>query len=125
MALDVLVNEDLSARANKMGALLVSTIKAASPPHLLDIQGAGLFLSLVIDMKAPKVTPKRLVSLCIQRGVLVSIAGPDRVRMCPPLVITEDEALKGANIIIKAFEDLQAMGDLPAEVLPENVDRLI
>lgn len=117
-ALDVLVNENLSARANEMGALLTSTIKAASPPHLLDIQGAGLFWSLVLDMKPPKVTPRRLVALCIQRGILVSVAGADRVRMCPPLVISEEELLKGANILVGCLRDLEGMGELPGERLP-------
>jgi acetylornithine/succinyldiaminopimelate/putrescine aminotransferase len=98
-----------------MGELLITTIKAANPPHLLDIQGAGLFWSLVIEMKPPKVTPRRLVALCIQRGVLVSITGNDRVRMCPPLVITKEELLKGAGIIVQCLRDLEGMGELPGE----------
>lgn len=114
-ALDVLVDEDLSARANELGELLISTIKNATPSHLVDCQGSGLFWSLVLADKPPKVTPRRLVALLIQRGVLVSPAGQNRVRVCPPLTISKEDLLKGAEIIIKALEDIENMGPLLGE----------
>ncbi|CZR64870.1 related to CAR2-ornithine aminotransferase [Phialocephala subalpina] len=116
-ALDVLVDEKLSERANKMGALLVSTLEAAKLPHVKEIMGNGLFYALVLDDKPPKVTPRRIVSLLAQRGVLASAAGLKRIRICPPLTISKEELLKGCEIVIGAFRDIEDMGELPAEVL--------
>jgi ornithine--oxo-acid transaminase len=115
--LDVLVDEDLSARANEMGALLISTLKAAKLPHVKEYMGAGLFWSIVLDDKPPKVTPRRIVSLLAQRGVLASAAGLKRIRICPPLTIGKEELLKGAEIVIGALRDIEEMGELPAETL--------
>jgi ornithine--oxo-acid transaminase len=116
-ALNVLVDENLSARANKLGALLISTLDAAKLPHVKEFMGAGLFWAIVLDTKPPKVTPRRLVSLLAQRGVLASAAGPQRIRICPPSTISEEELLKGVEIVTGAFRDIESMGELPAEYL--------
>jgi ornithine--oxo-acid transaminase len=116
-ALDVLIDEDLSSRANEMGSLLVSTLEAAKLPHVKEISGHGLFYALVLDDKPPKVTPRRLVSLLAQRSVLASAAGLKRIRICPPLTINKEELLKGVEILIGVFRDIEEMGELPAEVL--------
>ncbi len=116
-ALEVLVEEKLSDRANELGALLISTLEAADMPHVIGFSGAGLFWSIVFEAKAPKVTPRRIVSLLAQRGVLVSAAGLNRVRICPPLTICKDELLKGARMVIDAFRDIEGMGELPSQAL--------
>ena len=112
--LDVLVEEDLSARANHMGELLISTLKTANPPHVAGYMGAGLFWALILDTSAT-VTPKRLASLATQRGLLIGAAGPDRIRICPPLTISIDETLLGVSILVSALKDVATVGPLPAE----------
>ena len=116
-ALDVLVAENLSQRSNELGTPLRSTLKAAELPHVADFDGAGLFMSLVLDEKPPKVTPRRIVSLLAQRGVLASVAGLRRIRICPPLTISKEELLKGAEVVIGVMRDIEGCGELPAEVL--------
>lgn len=113
-ALDVLVEEDLSARANHMGELLISTLKKANPPHVAGYMGAGLFWALILDTSAT-VTSKRLASLATQRGLLTGAAGPDRIRICPPLTISVDEMLLGVNILVSALTDVATVGPLPTE----------
>lgn len=113
-ALDVLVDEDLSERANHMGELLISTLKEANPPHVAGYMGAGLFWALILDTSA-RVTPRRLASLAGQRGLLTGAAGPDRIRICPPLTISVEEMLRGAHILIEALRDVESAGPLPAE----------
>jgi ornithine--oxo-acid transaminase len=114
VALDVLVDERISDRANKMGKLLIDTLEAANPPQVKAFMGSGLFWGVVLNV-TDKVTPRRLASLAGQRGLLVGPAGADRLRVCPPLVISEDEIIKGADILIGALRDLEAMDVLPAE----------
>lgn len=113
-ALDVLVDEGLSERANRMGELLISTLKTANPPHIAGYMGAGLFWAAILDTSA-QVTPRRVASLAAQRGLLTGAAGPNRVRICPPLTISTEEMLRGANILIEALRDVESAGPLPAE----------
>mgnify|MGYP001299229705 CR=1 FL=1 len=116
-ALDVLVEGKLSDRANELGAFLISTLEAANLPHVTGFSGAGLFWSIIFEPKPPKVTPRRIVSLLAQRGVLVSAAGLNRVRICPPLTISKEELLKGTELVIEAIRDIESIGPLPSESL--------
>ena len=116
-ALEVLEEEQLATRANEMGELLISTLKAANPPHVEDFTGAGLFWAIVLNPKPPKVTPRRITALMAQKGLLAGPAGLQRIRICPPLTITRDEILKGARIIIEALREVESAGELPGEAL--------
>ncbi|KAH8657936.1 pyridoxal phosphate-dependent transferase [Xylariales sp. PMI_506] len=113
-AMDVLVDENIAERANEMGKLLISTLEAANPPHIKEYMGSGLFWGVVLNV-SDKVTPRRLASLAGQRGLLFGPAGANRIRVCPPLTITREEILKGAEILIEALRDLETVGVLPAE----------
>ncbi|KIW46406.1 ornithine-oxo-acid transaminase [Exophiala oligosperma] len=118
-ALDVLVDEDLSTRARKMGDLLISTLKALNPPHVKQYMGEGLLWAIVLDEKPPQVTSRRLIALLAQRGVLANAIKGGRVRICPPLTISEDLLVEGAKIIADALTDLEAH---PAGLPGETVD---
>lgn len=113
-ALDVLVDEDLAEKANRMGELLISTLKTANPPHVAGYMGAGLFWALILDTST-EVTPRRLASLAVQRGLLTGASGPNRIRICPPLTISVEEMLRGVDILIGALRDVESAGPLPAE----------
>ncbi|KAL2272697.1 hypothetical protein FJTKL_06210 [Diaporthe vaccinii] len=113
-ALNVLVDEDLAEEANSMGELLISTLKTANPPHVAGYMGAGLFWALILETSA-SVTPRRLASLAGQRGLLTGAVGPNRIRICPPLTISVEEMLRGADILIGALRDVENAGPLPAE----------
>lgn len=116
-ALEVLEEEKLSDRAQEMGELLISTLKAANPPYVKEFMGAGLFWAIVLNSEPPKVTPRRIVALMAERGVLAGPAGLQRIRICPPLTISREEVLKGASIIIEALRDVESVGELPGEAL--------
>jgi len=117
-ALDVLVDEKLSSRAHEFGGILTSRLKAANLPHVVKYDGAGLFISIVFNERRPaQVTPRRITSLLAQRGVLVSAAGLHRIRICPPLTISMEELLKGADVVIGAIREIESIGELPAETL--------
>ena len=117
-ALDVLFEEDLSARARKMGDLLISTLKTLDPPHVKEYMGTGLLWAIVLDEKPPQVTSRRLIALLAQRGVLANAIKGGRVRVCPPLTISHDLLLKGAHIIAEALIELEGCPEgLPGETV--------
>ncbi len=52
-------------------------------------------IELVRDQSTKERAPElrdRLVQMCFERGLLVLGAGPNSLRLCPPLVITRDQA---------------------------------
>jgi ornithine--oxo-acid transaminase len=117
-ALDVLVDESLSARATEMGELLISTIKSYKPPHVKEYMGVGLLWAIVMEEKAPLVTSRRLNALLAKRGILANAIKDGRVRLCPPLNTDRELLLKGAEIVARALIDLETCPEgLPGETV--------
>jgi acetylornithine aminotransferase len=95
--LDVIETEGLLARADAIGDLLSRTVRDAADDALVtDLRGRGCLWGIQLDRPAHDVALAML-----EAGVLVSIAGPDVVRMSPPLVATDDEILRA----VAAFAD--------------------
>jgi len=49
----------------------------------------------------------RLVQMCFERGLLLLGAGPNTIRLCPPLVITTDQADFAAKTIEECLQLLR------------------
>ena len=47
-----------------------------------------------------------IVSSALNHGVLILVAGPDVVRLVPPLTITGDEVQTGLERLTKALKEL-------------------
>jgi ornithine--oxo-acid transaminase len=117
-ALEVLVDENLSARATRMGSLLISTLKSYDPPHVKQYMGTGFLWAIVLEEKPPQVTSRRLIALLAKRGVLANAIKGGRVRICPPLTISEELLLQGARVIVQALNDLEDYPEgLPGETV--------
>ncbi|RBR06040.1 hypothetical protein FVER53590_06515 [Fusarium verticillioides] len=108
--LDVLEDEKISERSERLGRVLEKTIKELNPPHVKELRGIALFQSLVLDQSEPGVTPRRVQALAAHHGVLVGI-GADRLRFSPPLTITEEDLVKALHVIAQCLEEVTALGD--------------
>ena len=110
--LEVIERENLLSRATKMGALLRNGLEELQERFdvIGDVRGKGLFLGIEIveskESKKPAVErTAKLVVECEDRGLLlgggVSIGGlgMNTIRLCPPLVITEEEISAALNIM--------------------------
>jgi acetylornithine/succinyldiaminopimelate/putrescine aminotransferase len=62
------------------------------------VRGRGLLLGAVLDRPVGPV-----VDACRERGVLVLSAGPDVLRLTPPLVLSASEADEGLAVIAEAL----------------------
>ncbi|KAK7224181.1 hypothetical protein V2G26_012184 [Clonostachys chloroleuca] len=111
-ALDVLEEEKISERAERLSVLLTKTIKALNPPHVLEHRGGGMYHTLVIDESKPGVTARRTAALATLRGVLVG-NGFNRLRFSPPITISEEDLVKAIGIIVQALKDVETIGDFP------------
>jgi 4-aminobutyrate aminotransferase-like enzyme len=96
--LEVIEDEGLIARADRMGRLLLGALRdlAAGDGRIAEVRGAGLFLG--IEMSAAGAPAPELVSALIEamreRRVLIGAAGRfgEALKVRPPLCLTEEEA---------------------------------
>ena len=79
-------------------------------PNVGDVRGLGLMIGieLVKDQATKERAPElrdRIVQMCFERGLLVLGAGPNTIRLCPPLVITRDQADCAVDILADCLRD--------------------
>ena len=113
--LDAMEKEKLADNALKVGEALKARFMQMKKKYrcLGDVRGRGLVMGLeLVDPKDGQ-TPSpeligRLIHRCAENGLLLGKVGMygNVVRIAPPLVITEEEALMAADIIDAGLRDL-------------------
>lgn len=101
-----LLEQELIDNAGVIGARLMDKLRDFPKqfPIVGDVRGLGLMIGieLVRDQKTKERAPDlrdKLVQMCFERGLLVLGAGPNTIRLCPPLVINKDQADFAAQTI--------------------------
>jgi ornithine--oxo-acid transaminase len=110
-ALDVLVDEKLSERAEKLGTVLRDALGAIKNPKIQLVRGLGLLNAVVIDESmCPKgINAWHICLLLASRGVLAKPTHGNIIRLAPPLVITEEQILNCVAIFEKVLVDIDAI----------------
>ena len=94
-----LLEEELMANAAEMGAYLMGRMRdwPSRFKYVGEVRGMGLMIG--IEMVRDQATKERapdlrdqLEMLAFERGLLILGCGPNSIRLCPPLVITRDQA---------------------------------
>ncbi len=101
-----LLKKELIDNAAGVGAHLMAKLRDLPQrfPNVGDVRGLGLMIGIemVKDQRTKERAPQlrdQLVQLCFERGLLVLGAGPNTIRICPPLIITKDQADFAADTI--------------------------
>ena len=92
--LEVVEDEGLIERAARLGGVFKSAFSGTTGA-IEEVRGAGLLIGIELD--APKA--HAVAALCLEKGVLVNDAAPDVVRICPPLVISDDEVATAIEVV--------------------------
>lgn len=109
--IQTIVQEQLVQHTARVGALMLDGLRALQEKYAFigDVRGKGLLigLDLVKDRQtkeplAPQVT-ERIFHEALRRGLLLMGYFP-RVRINPPLVITEAQAQEGIDILDEVFQ---------------------
>src|SRR5581483_1524648 len=94
-----LLQRELIENSAAMGAFLQDRMRDWPErfPNVGEVRGRGLMIGieLVRDRKTKERAPDlrdRIEMMAFERGLLVLGAGPNSLRLCPPLVITADQA---------------------------------
>ena len=97
-----LLEDGLMTNASRVGRRLLDGLREIATSHkkITDVRGLGLMVAL--EFKTPD-QASALVQAAFERGLLLLTAGSRAVRICPPLVLDEDEAAVGLEIIADAL----------------------
>jgi acetylornithine/N-succinyldiaminopimelate aminotransferase len=90
------IDDALLGRIRARGAQLTAGL--ASLPGVAEVRGRGLLLGVRLDRPASIV-----VDACREHGLLVLSAGPDVLRLAPPLVVSESEVDEALDVIVGAL----------------------
>jgi len=97
-ALSVLKEENLAQNAETMGNLFRAELGKIQSPHLQTIRGKGLLNAIVIR-HPDKNAAWNLCLTLKEKGLLAKPTHGDKIRLSPPLVITEEQVLDAVDII--------------------------
>ena len=96
--LDILAEEDLVAQARAKGEYLLAGLRALTSSQVRAVRGLGLMVGLELRTRA---TPY-LRRLQEDYRVLALPAGPNVIRLLPPLVITYEQL----DTVIQALQEV-------------------
>ena len=104
-----LLEQGLVDNAARIGAHMMARMKTwpARFPHVGDVRGLGLMLGfeLVKDQATKERHPElrdRIEAKAFERGLLILGAGQNTIRLCPPLVLSQDQA----DYAMEVLEDI-------------------
>jgi len=101
-ALDVIVEENLAARAAERGAILMARLNGLKHPAIREVRGKGLLIA--VEFHEP--IAKAFCKLMQKEGVLAKDTHDVTVRFAPPLVITDEQIEDAFARISRALDQL-------------------
>ncbi|WP_407520321.1 ornithine--oxo-acid transaminase [Lacibacter sp. MH-610] len=104
-SLQVLKDENMAENAERLGKLLRDELKALNSPYISLVRGKGLLNAIVIKHS----NPEAAWDLCMEmkeNGLLAKPTHGDKIRLAPPLVITEEQIHECVSIIEKSLKVL-------------------
>ncbi|XP_022687555.1 ornithine aminotransferase, mitochondrial-like [Varroa jacobsoni] len=103
-ALEVLLEENLIENSEKMGNIFRREMQKLLPGVVKAVRGKGLFNAIVIDSQYDA------WDLCLrfkENGLLAKPTHGDKIRLAPPLTISEAELLECIDIIARTISTLK------------------
>jgi len=104
-ALNVLIDEKMCDNAQAIGDLLRKEIKKINHPAIETVRGKGLLNAIVIRHQR-KDAALELCMVMKNNGLLAKPTHGDKIRLAPPLIITEEQVHECVSIIKKSLESL-------------------
>ncbi len=95
-----LLQEKYIANAAKVGEFMMAKLKSkiAGQPGVTDVRGRGLMIGVEVTKNRDAV-----IEECFRRGLLLLGAGPNAIRISPPLIVDEDQATFAVDVLSEAI----------------------
>ncbi len=103
--IDVLEREAID-NAAKVGAKMLERLRGWKKTHAMvgDVRGRGLMIG--VELVKDKTTREpaaalrnRVETLCFEKGLMILGCGETSIRLCPPLIVSEEEATVALDIL--------------------------
>jgi acetylornithine aminotransferase len=104
--IDTIKEEGLLANSERVGEMLISSLRNQIGNAVADIRGMGLMIG--IELKEPC---GELVKHALDAGLVINVTADNVIRLLPPLVMKEAEARQVVERLVplvKAFLDKRA-----------------
>jgi acetylornithine/N-succinyldiaminopimelate aminotransferase len=101
-ALDMTEDPELLSGVRELGLRLAAGLEAL--PYVVSVRGRGLMLACELDVPAPAVVRRALLS----ERLIVNATGPTTVRLLPPLIVSEadiDDALERLGAALAGHDE--------------------
>ena len=98
--LRVIEEEGLVQNAAAMGERLAARLTPAADNAIVEVRGRGLLRAVRFD---ETVAARAVQDKCRELGLIVNAIGDDRLRLAPPLNVTEDEVDRACETILRAL----------------------
>lgn len=88
-SLNVIIEEDLPGRADRLGRWFMDRLREFDSPHIAEIRGRGLMIGVVVREESGPARP--FAEALMERGILAKETHEQVIRFAPPLVISQEE----------------------------------
>jgi ornithine--oxo-acid transaminase len=105
-ALEVLIEEQLTELALKMGAYFQEQLRTISSPLIKDIRGRGLLIGLEIDKRYPA---HDICLKLLKHGLLTKETHHTVIRFAPPLMITKEQIDQAIKALKEVFAEVGSL----------------
>ena len=111
--LDVIEKEHLIDHSAEVGAYMMTRMSSWTTKHKLvgDVRGRGLMIG--VDIVKDKSTKEygaaerdQIIERSFEHGVLFLGCGPSSIRLCPPLVVTKEEADVAMDVLEESIKEV-------------------
>jgi 4-aminobutyrate aminotransferase len=120
--IDILEREAID-NAAKVGGKMLERLNGWKKSHPLvgDVRGRGLMIGVELVKNKETREPatelrNRVEELAFERGLMILGCGETSLRLCPPLVVTEEEATVALDILEDALTQLEKEHALAGEL---------
>jgi ornithine--oxo-acid transaminase len=100
-SLEVLIDEALAERSEKLGKYFLEGIKEINSPLFKEIRGKGLFIAIQLTDEAGKA--RKYTEQLKELGLLAKETHEHTIRLAPPLIIKESEIDWALSILKQVF----------------------
>ncbi|MEV6244467.1 acetylornithine transaminase [Lentzea sp. NPDC051838] len=99
--LDTIASEGLLEHASSVGKEIAAGVEALHHPAISGVRGAGLLLGITLR----EAVSAKAAAVAQQAGYLINPIQPDVIRLAPPLVLDESDALSFVAALPTFFEE--------------------
>jgi 4-aminobutyrate aminotransferase len=105
-----LIEGGLMENAGKVGTMMLNRLKTMQKKYdiINDVRGIGMMIGVEIgkDGKLDGALREKIIEKCFEKGMLLLACGASTVRICPPLVLTAEQANVGLDIFEEVLQSL-------------------